>query len=55
MAGAKGGAREKRDLIKLAIKMPVGRAEARCPFRSIVSFHGGSANTRRANWLSRDF
>lgn len=40
----KGGAREKRDLIKLAIKMPVGRAQA----RPIVSFHGGSANIRRA-------
>lgn len=44
----KGGAREKRDLIKLAIKMPVGRAQARRPLRPIVSFHGGSANIRRA-------
>lgn len=37
--GAKGGAREKRDLIKLAIKMSVGRAQARCPlsFNRFVS------------------
>lgn len=34
----KGGAREKRDLIKLAIKMPVGRAQALLAAPFVQSF-----------------